>query len=115
MSENETTVHVDLTLVDDVEQTVRKTAFMICDEQPDVPRPETLRDLDSFSMVQVLLELENITSMKLLERFEEFSGETFRDLAEYIVRLAQRDDREQDDSVTVPAGTVPARDQSTPA
>jgi hypothetical protein len=95
MSDQDIDTEIDLTLVDEVEQVVRKTAYMICDEQPDVPQPESLRDLDSFSMVQVLLELENITDMKLLERLDTFQGEHFRDLADYIVGLARNDDRDQ--------------------
>lgn len=67
----------------------KSMATMICDEQPDVPQPESLVDLDSFSMVQVLLELENTTGLNLLERFEVFSGKTFEDLAEFVVRMAE--------------------------
>ncbi|MBB5958547.1 acyl carrier protein [Saccharothrix tamanrassetensis] len=93
MSDNNLAAKVDLTLVDEVEEMVRNTAQLICSEQPDVPEPQSLVDLDSFSMVQILLELENTTGMKLLERFENFQeGETFRDLAAFIVRLAAEDD-----------------------
>ncbi|MEV4752945.1 hypothetical protein AB0K21_41930 [Streptosporangium sp. NPDC049248] len=95
MSDKDLAAGVDLTLIDDVERMVRGTAEMICAEQPDVPQPESLHDLDSFSMVQVLLELENTTQLKLLERFEGFEGETFRDLAEFIVRFTAKDDDEQ--------------------
>ncbi|WP_326645863.1 hypothetical protein OG884_14470 [Streptosporangium sp. NBC_01755] len=95
MSDNDLATDVDLTLVDDVERMVRGTAEMICAEQPDVPQPESLHDLDSFSMVQILLELENTTQLKLLERFEGFQGETFRDLAEFIVKLTVEDDQEK--------------------
>lgn len=96
MSEQEL-VAVDQKLVDEMEQMVTKTAYLICDEQPDVPQPESLTDMDSFSLVQVLLELENTTDMKLLERLEDFQGESFRDLAEFIVRLAQADSEETRD------------------
>lgn len=92
MPDNDHVTAVDLTLVDEVERLVRGTAEMICAEQPDVPQPESLRDLDSFSMVQVLLELENTTQLKLLERLEGFQGETFRDLAEFIVRFTAEED-----------------------
>jgi acyl carrier protein len=97
-------------LVDEVEEIVRHTAKMICAEQPDVPEPDSLRDLDSFSLVQVLLELENQLKMKLLERMENFEGETFRDLAELIVRLAYQDEEEQRE-----AATAEPQDQPTPA
>ncbi|CCH33143.1 hypothetical protein ABZ816_19555 [Actinosynnema sp. NPDC047251] len=93
MSDNNLAAKVDLTLVDEVEEMVRNTAQLICAEQPDVPEPQSLMDLDSFSMVQILLELENTTGMQLLERFENFrEGETFRDLAAFVVTLAAEDD-----------------------
>lgn len=89
--EKDTGEGLDPAVVDGLEQTVRETAVMICAEQPDVPEPGNLKDLDSFSMVQVLLELENILDRKLLERLEEFRGESFRDLAVFIARLQQND------------------------
>lgn len=70
---------------DEVEAFVRETAKMICDEQPEVPEPNSLRDLDSFSLVQVVLELENHYEIKILEHLEGFTGETFGDLANFIV------------------------------
>jgi hypothetical protein len=87
---------VDPALVDEIEIVVRNTAEMICAEQPDVPQPEALRDLDSFSLVQILLELENQLKMKLLERVDAFEGATFRDLADFIVRLAYLDEIEKE-------------------
>ncbi|WP_152436822.1 hypothetical protein [Nocardiopsis xinjiangensis] len=66
-------------------------ATMICDEQPDVPKPESVADLDSFSMVQVLLEMENTTGLNLLERFEGFNGKLFTDLAAFVVRIAEEE------------------------
>ena len=64
--------------------TVVATAKSICADQPDVPEPKSLGDLDSFSFVQVILELENITGNKILERLEHFKGDTFEDLAAFI-------------------------------
>jgi len=69
----------------------KNMATMICDEQPDVPQPESVTDLDSFSMVQVLLELENTTGLNLLERFEGFKGTLFDDLAVFVVRVAEEE------------------------
>lgn len=92
VSSEEVTIKIDLTDVDKVEEAVQYMAQTICAEQPDMPEPKTLRDLDSFSMVQVLLELENYTERKLLEKFENFSGETFRDLAEFIVKTVAEED-----------------------
>jgi acyl carrier protein len=90
MSDTELTVDIDWKAVDEITEVVRETARTICAEQPDVPEPQELRDLDSFSMVQVLLELENSLNMKLLEQMETFDGETFRDLGEFIVRIIYR-------------------------
>ncbi|RZQ61152.1 hypothetical protein [Amycolatopsis suaedae] len=96
MSDNDLATKVDLTDVDDVEAMVRNIAKMICAEQPDMPEPESLRDLDSFSVVQVLLEVENTTNRKLLEKFEDFTeGEEFRDLAEFIVKIVAEVDAEE--------------------
>jgi hypothetical protein len=79
---------IDLTSVDQVEELVRSIAKVICAEQPDMPEPQSLADMDSFSVVQTLLEVENSTGRKLLEKFENFSyGEEFRDLAAHIVSI----------------------------
>jgi acyl carrier protein len=98
MSDKDLVAEIDQTAVDEVEKLVRNTAQLICAEQPDVPEPQSLADLDSFSMVQVLLELENELSMTLLDRFEGFAGESFRDLAEFIVRLRDEDERGGDEA-----------------
>ncbi|MDI6105189.1 hypothetical protein QLQ12_42050 [Actinoplanes sp. NEAU-A12] len=91
---------LDPQLVDGVEKVVRETAIMICAEQPDVPEPSSLNDLDSFSLVQVLLELENVLEIQLLEKLEPFDGDTFRDLAEFIVGLADDETDEPTESAT---------------
>lgn len=66
-------------------EALRDVARTICAEQPDVPEPETVRDLDSFSFVQVVLEVENHYDVRLLENLVEFSGETFEDLADFVI------------------------------
>ncbi len=76
---------IDPGLVDEMEEIIRKIAKDICAEQPEVPEPSSLVDLDSFSMVQVLLEIENSMHIKLLEAMEGFQGQEFRDLADYVV------------------------------
>ncbi|EIE98981.1 hypothetical protein [Saccharomonospora glauca] len=83
MSEN------DRVLVDALTDLVRRTAYQICGEQPGVPQPEQLSDLDSFSVVQVLLELEKSTELMLLEELGSFRGSTFEELAENIVEIAR--------------------------
>lgn len=74
-----------------VTETVAATARMICAEQPDVPEPNSVADLDSFSMVQIILELENIYRVRLLESLEEFDGAEFSELADIIVESAARE------------------------
>jgi hypothetical protein len=79
---------IDLTDVDAVEELIRTTALTICAEQPDMPEPKSLSDMDSFSVVQMLLEIENVSGRKLLEKFEDYSyGEDFHDLADHIVHI----------------------------
>jgi acyl carrier protein len=68
---------------------VAETARMICAEQPDMPEPHSLKDLDSFSFVQVTLELENSLNIKILEKLENFRGEQFEDLAAFLIECRQ--------------------------
>ncbi|WP_179956973.1 hypothetical protein [Amycolatopsis anabasis] len=70
----------------DLVSALKEIAKMICAEQPDVPEPETVKDLDSFSFVQVILEVENEYNIKILENLDEFSGESFDDLADFILK-----------------------------
>ncbi|QFU89751.1 hypothetical protein YIM_22870 [Amycolatopsis sp. YIM 10] len=88
MSDKQTTVDVDPDLVEKLTVLTRDIAYMVCGEQPDVPQPENLRDLDSFLVVQVLLELENSTGVMMLEELEDAQAETFGELANNIIRIA---------------------------
>ncbi|WP_037772318.1 hypothetical protein [Streptomyces sclerotialus] len=90
MSDNATATETTPSFIDEFTELIRRTAATICAEQPDVPAPEELRDLDSFSMVQVLLDLENELDMKVLEELEGFEGRTFREIAEHIADVARR-------------------------
>lgn len=90
MSDEEAATAIDPILVDRMTEVIRQTAIAICAEQPDVPEPQDLSDLDSFSVVQVLLDLENELDVKLLEELEGFRGKTFREISEYIVDIADR-------------------------
>ncbi|MGW4375257.1 hypothetical protein ACWEJ7_16500 [Streptomyces albidoflavus] len=80
----------DAALIDAFTEQIRLTAVAICAEQPDVPEPKELVDLDSFSMVQVLLDLENELDMKILEELEGFEGRTFREIAQHIAGVAEQ-------------------------
>jgi hypothetical protein len=102
---------VDLTNVDEVEKLVRDIAKVICDEQPDMPEPQSLADMDSFSVIQMLLQIENATGRKLLEKFESYSfGEEFRDLATHIVAIVKWENEhpngEEDEAGDAPAAAV---------
>lgn len=97
MYDDDRAAQTDLTDVQSVEELVRTTAKEICAEQPDMDEPQSLADMDSFSVVQMLLEIENVTGRKLLEKFEEFSyGEEFKDLAEHIVHIVTWEDAHPD-------------------
>lgn len=76
---------------DELSAALRDAARMICAEQPDVPEPESVRELDSFSFVQVILEIENYYDVLLLENLDDFHGETFDDLADFVARQAGAD------------------------
>jgi acyl carrier protein len=97
MYDDDRAAPVDLTDVHSVEELVRRTAIEICAEQPDMDEPKSLADMDSFSVVQMLLEIENVTGRKLLEKFEDFSyGEEFADLAAHIVHIVTWEDAHPD-------------------
>lgn len=109
MPENKAATAVDLTDVDQVTEMVRDIAVQICAEQPDMPEPMSMRDLDSFSIVQVLLEIENTTKRKILEKFETFNGgQEFRDLADFLVTSFAEDEDVDDADGPAAAGERPA-------
>lgn len=80
----------DPVVVGTLTELVRDAAYMICGEQPGVPRPNLLTDLDSFSSVQLMLELEESTEVMLLEDLGHFRGATFGDMAEHILVIAEQ-------------------------
>lgn len=83
----------DPVVVGTLTELVRDAAYMICGEQPGVPRPNLLTDLDSFSSVQLMLELEESTEVMLLEDLGYFRGATFGDMAEHILVIAEQKDQ----------------------
>ena len=58
--------------------------FTSNDPQAEPPVPESLEDLDSFLIVQVLLGLEEVYGVSLLEDLSDFTGTTFEDLAAFL-------------------------------
>ena len=59
--------------------------FSSTEPQMDLPEPKGMGDLDSFSVVQLILALEDIYDLMLLEEITSFRGETFEDLATFII------------------------------
>jgi hypothetical protein len=101
MLENKAATSVDVTDVGQLTEMVRDIAVQICAEQPDMPEPHGLRDLDSFSIVQMLLEIENTTGHKILEKFETYAGGLeFADLAAFLVRSFAEDDADDPGAAT---------------
>lgn len=70
---------------------VREVAEQICAEQPNVPRPEELVDLDSFSSIQTMLELENRMDVQFLESLGQFTGSTYDEIAEFVLQTIVAD------------------------
>lgn len=58
--------------------------FSANEPQFDLPEPQSMEDLDSFSVVQLVLALEDHYSAMLLEEITSFKGKTFEDLADFI-------------------------------
>ncbi|MFC4534472.1 hypothetical protein [Sphaerisporangium dianthi] len=77
------TLDKDLVLLRIVE-----TAEAYREELPDLPEEIELTDLDSFTMVQLILNLEDKLGIVVLEKVPEFQGKTFDELADFIVETA---------------------------
>lgn len=69
---------------------VRQIASTVCEVDPDTVAAMTLADLDSFTFVQLVLELEHILDVLVLEELVNFSGNTFDDLAVFILERGAR-------------------------
>jgi hypothetical protein len=93
---------------DEVTKTLIETARMIYAEQADDDNvPTSVRDLDSFNLVQIVLELENTYNVRLFEGLQPYrSGEGYRsgefeEFAEIIVKIAAEQDPVEDESAQV--------------
>lgn len=74
--------------LEDVVDMVRVQAagiVMLSSEEIAVPEPQDLTSLDSFSVVQLLLGLEDYYHVELLEELATFRGRTFEELAELVL------------------------------
>jgi acyl carrier protein len=58
--------------------------FTASEPEAELPEPTGMRDLDSFSVVQLILSLEEIYDVQLLEEMPSFTGETFEELADMV-------------------------------
>ncbi len=68
------------------------TILMFTSSEPEfeLPEPSKMDDLDSFSVVQLILTLEDIYDVRLLEDMQQFEGKTFDDLADFVaLRISQ--------------------------
>ncbi|GAA1439535.1 hypothetical protein [Nocardiopsis tropica] len=67
------------------------TVLMFTSNEPqfDLPEPSQMSDLDSFSIVQLVLALEDVYNVSILEDMSEFSGESFEDLTLFIAERIQ--------------------------
>ncbi|WP_067974837.1 hypothetical protein [Nocardiopsis trehalosi] len=72
------------------------TVVMFSSNEPqfDLPEPEGMADLDSFSVVQLLLALEDSYDVTLLEDFASFGGTSFEDLADFIAPRIEAKEKE---------------------
>jgi acyl carrier protein len=60
--------------------------FTASEPEAELPEPRGLTDLDSFSIVQLVLSLEEIYDVQLLEEMPNFYGETFEELADLVAQ-----------------------------
>ncbi|GLU50019.1 hypothetical protein [Nocardiopsis ansamitocini] len=70
--------------------------FASAEPQIDLPEPTGMTDLDSFAVVQLILTLEDNYDVMLLEEIPSFSGETFEDLADFIIEKAAAKEGEKE-------------------
>ncbi|MET9247284.1 hypothetical protein [Nonomuraea sp. NPDC003709] len=70
------------------------TAEAYREELPDLPDQIELTDLDSFTLVQLILNIEDSLGIVVLEKVPEFKGETFLELAGFLVEMAADDQPE---------------------
>jgi len=81
-----------------IEGEVITTLMFIADQDEmmsSLPEGMTLADLDSFSVVQLVLSLEDAYSVELLEDIAEFNGRTFEELEEFVALRVERTHGEQ--------------------
>ena len=77
----------------EINEQVRQRAtavLMLTSGDPEVEEPNDLGDLDSFSVVQLILSLEDYYQVSLLEDMPTFEGKTFEDLTEFIIERIDR-------------------------
>nr|MDT0661784.1 hypothetical protein [Micromonospora sp. DSM 115978] len=81
----------------EINEQVRQRAIavlMLTSGDPEVEEPNDLGDLDSFSVVQLILSLEDYYQVPLLEDMPTFEGKTFTDLTEFVIERIERQEAE---------------------
>ncbi|SDH94031.1 hypothetical protein SAMN05421505_12754 [Sinosporangium album] len=63
--------------------------FTASEPELDLPEPTDMDDLDSFSVVQLVLALEDIYGVLLLEDMPSFKNKSFDDLADFVMDRIQ--------------------------
>ncbi|MBP2473514.1 acyl carrier protein [Crossiella equi] len=74
-------------LPEDVTEQIRQqaTAILLLSTGECEAEPADLGDLDSFSVVQLILSLEDCFQVSLLEEMPAFEGRSFAELAEFLL------------------------------
>ncbi|TDD37562.1 hypothetical protein E1287_08285 [Actinomadura sp. KC06] len=83
MLDNQVTGQLDQT---ELEARLREIVVDVCEADAATVESMTLGDLDSFTFVQLVLEVEHQLNVLVLEDLVEFSGRTFEDLAVFILK-----------------------------
>lgn len=69
--------------------------FTSTEPQMDLPEPKGMSDLDSYTVVQLVLAIEDNYDVVLLEAIAEFSGESFEEFADFVLdRMASTQPQE---------------------
>lgn len=102
-TERQTRMYQAESVRDDITEEIRQRAtavLMLTTGEPDIDEPEHLGDLDSFTVVQLILSLEDHYQLQLLEDMPTFAGKTFEDLADFVM---ERIDRQESAAAPVTA------------
>ncbi|RKS06877.1 hypothetical protein DFP74_2527 [Nocardiopsis sp. Huas11] len=63
--------------------------FTSTNPQDEIPEPSTMDDLDSFSIVQIILMMEEVYNASFLEEMSDFKGKTFEEMAAFLAECVR--------------------------